>query len=86
MRRSFSEPLRALALQLLPALPAARAREAHFARLYAIWDGWVQEMRARGPPADDDDSMWACIARVRDPTTGAGLRLCWTTPCVHAGT
>jgi hypothetical protein len=70
MRRTFSEPLRALTLRLLPFLPAAKEREAHFTRLYGIWDGWVQQMRARGPPAADDDSMWACIARVRDPTTG----------------
>ncbi|KAK9915097.1 hypothetical protein WJX75_004696 [Coccomyxa subellipsoidea] len=68
--RTFSEPVRAVVLKLLPFLPAAKEREAHFVRLYGIWDGWVKEMQARGPPAETDDSMWACITRVRDPSTG----------------
>jgi hypothetical protein len=70
-RRTFSEPLRALVLRMLPFLPAAREREEHFSRLYGIWDAWVKQMQARGPPAADDDSMWACISRVRNPATGA---------------
>lgn len=68
--RTFSEPVRAVLLKLLPFLPAAKEREAHFARLYGIWDGWIQQMLARGPPPESDDSMWACITRVRDPSTG----------------
>ena len=71
MRRTFSNPLRAMALKLMPWLPAAAEQEGHFCRLYAIWDRWVQQMRARGPCSEDDDSMWACISRVRDPATGA---------------
>lgn len=68
--RTFSEPVRAVVLKLLPFLPAAKEREAHFARLYGIWDGWIQHMLARGPPSEADDSMWACITRVRNPSTG----------------
>ena len=68
--RTFSEPMRALTLRLLPFLKAAKERDAHFERLYGLWDGWVKQMQARGFPAPDDDSMWACIMRVRDPTTG----------------
>ena len=71
MRRTFSNPLRALALKRMPWLPAASEREGHFCRLYAIWAGWIRQMRARGPCSEDDDSMWACITRVRDPATGA---------------
>ena len=70
-RRTFSEPLRALALNMMPWLPAAAVRESHFCRLYAIWDGWIQHMLARGRCSEDDDSMWACMQRVRDPATGA---------------
>lgn len=62
--------MRAVLLKLLPFLPAAKEREAHSARLYGIWDGWIQQMLARGPPSESDDSMWACISRVRDPSTG----------------
>ena len=80
--RTFSEPLRALALGLMPWLRAAKEREAHFGRLYSIWDGWVREMQARGPPAEEDDSMWACMARVRDPATGAAPVVTYgTVPC-----
>lgn len=71
--RTFSEPLRAIALKLMPWLPAAAERDAHAARLYAIWDGWIQQMQTNGPGSPDDDSMWACIKRVRDPATGAAL-------------
>ena len=68
--RTFSEPGRALILQLLPSLPAAKKRKAHFTRLYSIWDNWIKQMQARGAPAPDDDSIWACITRIRDPATG----------------
>ena len=60
-----------MALKLMPWLPAAAEREGHLCRLYAIWDRWIQQMRARGPCSEDDDSMWACISRVRDPASGA---------------
>ncbi len=91
--RTFSEPVRAVLLKLLPFLPAAKQREAHFARLYGIWEGWVEEMQARGSVAEADDSMWACLARVRDPSTGVCLGLfvwcltlaCMMTACAHAG-
>ena len=59
-------------LRLMPWLPAATEREAHFARLYSIWDSWIQHMKTYGASSEDDDSMWACISRVRDPATGAG--------------
>ncbi|BDA43361.1 Cytochrome P450 4e2 [Coccomyxa sp. Obi] len=70
MDETFSKPVRAVLLKLLPFLPAAKEREVHFARLYGIWDGWVQQMLARGPPPETDDSLWACITRVRNPSTG----------------
>ena len=42
----------------------------------------VLQMRARGPPAEDDDSLAAHLLRIRDPNTGQPLSDEWLLPQV----
>ena len=40
----------------------------------------VPKLKARGPPADDDDSLAAHLLRIRDPGTGQLLSDDWLLP------
>lgn len=40
---------------------------------HKIVEGLLADLRARGPPADDDTSIAAHLMRIRDPATGKPL-------------
>ena len=68
------------------AAPANRPQKARELRAAQVATGEMfgriaDEIRSRGEPDEDDTRLPACLARIRDPVTGAGLQLWGCTAC-----
>lgn len=62
----FANPLR----KWLFFLPSLRRRAVLWREFQRRMEGLLASLRARGPPADDDNSIAAHLLRLRDPVTG----------------
>ncbi len=61
-----------------------RQGEQHLGAMHKQMRGLLEEIKARGPPADDDTSVAAHLLRIRDPATGqAGAPLGLASLTVH---
>ncbi|DBB04195.1 TPA: hypothetical protein ACH3X1_013234 [Trebouxia sp. C0004] len=69
------------AYKLWQMLPGPRSKgQLCMQRFQTIMQNLLQELKARGPPADDDDSLAAHLLRIRDPGTGQLLSDDWLLP------
>ncbi|EIE23073.1 cytochrome P450 [Coccomyxa subellipsoidea C-169] len=69
--RGFTNPFRKLYRKLAPNSPLAKEFSVRLANLHSIWHQIMTD--ARGDVADDDVSLWGCLAKVRDHKTGKAL-------------
>lgn len=68
--KRWSQPLRTRVWRLIP---DARRGEACLRAAQARMRALLAELKARGPPAEDDASIAAHLLRIRDPATGRPL-------------
>ena len=48
--------------------------------LGSLYERIYDNLRARGVPPDDETVLWACLARLKDPKTGARALMAATCP------
>ncbi|KAK9826204.1 hypothetical protein WJX81_007511 [Elliptochloris bilobata] len=78
--RRITDPMFALYERWLPFLPAVRENRKLHETLYQMYEGMLDQMEARGPVAENDNSMWGCLKRIQDPKTGKPLTRKQLTP------
>ncbi len=57
-------------------LQECRRGEQHLHEMHAAMRALLEDIKARGPPADEDKSIAAHLLRIRDPQTGGEVQ--WT--------
>ncbi|KAK9833551.1 hypothetical protein WJX81_005391 [Elliptochloris bilobata] len=68
-----TNPLVCLYERWLPFLPAARENRRRHFHLYKMYEDMYDQLEAKWPVAEDDNSMWGCLKRIEDPVTGKPL-------------
>ncbi|KAF5835408.1 cytochrome P450 [Dunaliella salina] len=70
MAEEVGNPLSSWVAKLLPFLPFARRSAERLARVNGMYEKIYKDIKARGPPAENDQSLAANLMRVVDYTTG----------------
>ncbi|KAF5831541.1 cytochrome P450 [Dunaliella salina] len=70
MQEVTGKPLASLVAKLFPFLPHARRSAERLARCNSMYEKIYDDLKARGPPSEKDQSLAANLMRVVDHTTG----------------